>query len=139
MRNLLNKIKFGLSQDMAIDLGTANTLVYVKGKGILLNEPSVVAIVDNKDDVKKEVLAVGVEAKTMVVWRLFTRSFVGFGLSSPPPAAGQGGDRCPWLMLTHRFFPFSNSSSNVQTPHERTRFAGLSWCREKAVTLSATR
>ena len=66
MRNLLNKIKFGLSQDMAIDLGTANTLVYVKGKGILLNEPSVVAIVDSKDDVKKEVLAVGVEAKTMV-------------------------------------------------------------------------
>ena len=34
-----------LSSDMAIDLGTANTLVYVKGKGIVLNEPSVVALI----------------------------------------------------------------------------------------------
>ena len=50
---------------MAIDLGTANTLVYVKGKGIVLNEPSVVAIQDTNDG-KKEVLAVGKEAKTMV-------------------------------------------------------------------------
>ena len=49
------------SQDMAIDLGTANTLVYVKGKGIILNEPSVVAIAtDNKNN--KSVLAVGSEA-----------------------------------------------------------------------------
>ena len=44
------------STDMAIDLGTANTLVYVKGQGIVLNEPSVVAIVDDKG--KKSVLAV---------------------------------------------------------------------------------
>ena len=50
---------------MAIDLGTANTLVYVKGKGILLNEPSVVAIQDTSDG-KKEVLAVGKEAKNMI-------------------------------------------------------------------------
>ena len=50
------KFNFRLSQDMAIDLGTANTLVYVKGKGILLNEPSVVAISDTKDNAKKEVL-----------------------------------------------------------------------------------
>ena len=35
------------SQDMAIDLGTANTLVVLKGKGVVLNEPSVVAVVDN--------------------------------------------------------------------------------------------
>ena len=42
----LNKLSFSWSSDMAIDLGTANTLVYVKGKGILLNEPSVVAIQD---------------------------------------------------------------------------------------------
>ena len=47
--------KFGLdkfsqvwSTDMAIDLGTANTLVFVKGQGIVLNEPSVVAIIDEK-------------------------------------------------------------------------------------------
>ena len=61
----LAKLNINWSSDMAIDLGTANTLVYVKGKGILLNEPSVVAITDNNDG-KKEVLAVGKEAKTMV-------------------------------------------------------------------------
>jgi len=53
-----------LSADMAIDLGTANTLVYVKGRGIVLNEPSVVAIVEAKG--KKQVLAVGEEAKQML-------------------------------------------------------------------------
>jgi rod shape-determining protein MreB len=53
-----------LSADMAIDLGTANTLVYVKGRGIVLNEPSVVAIVNHKG--KKQVLAVGDEAKMML-------------------------------------------------------------------------
>ncbi len=53
-----------LSADMAIDLGTANTLVYVKGRGIVLNEPSVVAIADVKG--KKQVLAVGDEAKQML-------------------------------------------------------------------------
>ena len=58
--------KFSFSQDMAIDLGTTNTLVYVKGKGILLNEPSVVAIADTPEETKKEVLAVGMEAKTMI-------------------------------------------------------------------------
>jgi len=52
------------SADMAIDLGTANTLVYVKGRGIVLNEPSVVAII-NKGG-KKQVLAVGDEAKMML-------------------------------------------------------------------------
>ena len=41
--NILNKIYDVFSRDMAIDLGTANTLVYVKGEGIVLNEPSVVA------------------------------------------------------------------------------------------------
>ena len=59
------KLKINWSSDMAIDLGTANTLVYVKGRGILLNEPSVVAITDTTEG-KKEVLAVGTEAKTMV-------------------------------------------------------------------------
>lgn len=53
---------FGMSRDMGIDLGTANTLIYVKGKGILLREPSVVAI--NSDT--KKVLAVGDEAKQMI-------------------------------------------------------------------------
>lgn len=53
-----------LSSGMAIDLGTANTLVYVKSEGVALNEPSVVAI--NKNHSKVRVLAVGVEAKKMV-------------------------------------------------------------------------
>ena len=53
-----------LSADMAIDLGTANTLVYVKGRGIVLNEPSVVAIAEHKG--KQQVLAVGEEAKQML-------------------------------------------------------------------------
>ncbi|MBA5849930.1 rod shape-determining protein [Clostridium sp. cel8] len=53
---------FGISRDMGIDLGTANTLIYVKGKGIVLREPSVVAI---NSDVKK-VMAVGNEAKDMI-------------------------------------------------------------------------
>jgi len=53
-----------MSADMAIDLGTANTLVYVKDQGIVLNEPSVVAISMNGG--KKEVLAVGNEAKQML-------------------------------------------------------------------------
>ena len=53
-----------LSADMAIDLGTANTLVYVKGRGIVLNEPSVVAIAEVKG--KQLVLAVGEEAKQML-------------------------------------------------------------------------
>ena len=52
------------SQDMAIDLGTANTLVVLKGQGVVLNEPSVVAIVEHQG--KKTVLAVGDEAKTML-------------------------------------------------------------------------
>ncbi len=61
---LFENIKKIWSQDMAIDLGTANTLVVLKGQGVVLNEPSVVAVVDNKG--KKSVLAVGDEAKTML-------------------------------------------------------------------------
>ena len=61
---LLDKLTKIWSQDMAIDLGTANTLVVLKGQGVVLNEPSVVAVVDNKG--KKSVLAVGDEAKTML-------------------------------------------------------------------------
>lgn len=53
---------FGITKDMGIDLGTANTLVYVKGKGIVLREPSVVAI----NNTTKKPLAVGAEAKRMI-------------------------------------------------------------------------
>ena len=58
------KVSSYFSTDMAIDLGTANTLVFVKDQGIVLNEPSVVAIIEDKG--KKSVLAVGDEAKTML-------------------------------------------------------------------------
>ncbi len=64
MFKMLSKFLNLFSADMAIDLGTANTLVYVKGRGIVLNEPSVVAIATIKG--KKHVLAVGEEAKQMV-------------------------------------------------------------------------
>ncbi|HMR55409.1 MAG TPA: rod shape-determining protein, partial [Candidatus Doudnabacteria bacterium] len=50
------------SQDLGIDLGTANTLVYVKGKGIVINEPSVVAV----NQRTKQILAIGNEAQKMV-------------------------------------------------------------------------
>ena len=48
MFKLINKLTKYWSTDMAIDLGTANTLVFVKGEGIVLNEPSVVAIIEDK-------------------------------------------------------------------------------------------
>jgi rod shape-determining protein MreB len=54
-----------VSRDMAIDLGTANTLVYVPGRGIVLDEPSVVAVTQARDGERK-VIAVGREAKTML-------------------------------------------------------------------------
>src|SRR3990167_6328917 len=59
---LLNTILGYVSSDMGIDLGTANTLVYVKGQGIVLREPSVVAIDTDTGEIK----AVGAEAKRMV-------------------------------------------------------------------------
>jgi rod shape-determining protein MreB len=61
---MLSSLLGMLSNDLAIDLGTANTLVYVRGKGILLNEPSVVALVDQKGT--KVPYAFGVQAKMML-------------------------------------------------------------------------
>ncbi|MCU0933346.1 MAG: rod shape-determining protein, partial [Thiobacillaceae bacterium] len=54
------------STDLAIDLGTANTLIYVRGRGIVLNEPSVVAIRQEGLTGKKTIQAVGIEAKQML-------------------------------------------------------------------------
>ena len=56
-----NAFRF-LGRDMAVDLGTANTLAYVRGRGVVLNEPSVVAI----NTKTNQVLAVGSEAKAMI-------------------------------------------------------------------------
>ncbi len=62
---ILKNFFSSFSNDLAIDLGTANTLVFLKGKGIVLNEPSVVAIrTDNRS--KNKILAVGNEAKEML-------------------------------------------------------------------------
>ncbi|MCX5770241.1 MAG: rod shape-determining protein, partial [Candidatus Hydrogenedentes bacterium] len=62
MFNILRFLPSLFSHDMGIDLGTANTLVYVRGQGIVLSEPSVVAI--NRDT--QRVRAVGNEAKNMI-------------------------------------------------------------------------
>ncbi len=61
----LDKLIGLFSNDMAIDLGTANTIVSVKGKGIIINEPSVVAVQSDKHG-KDRILAVGQEAKQMI-------------------------------------------------------------------------
>jgi len=62
---VLNKLIGLFSNDMAIDLGTANTIVSVKGKGIIINEPSVVAVQNDKYG-RDKILAVGQEAKQMI-------------------------------------------------------------------------
>ncbi|MCH8048998.1 rod shape-determining protein, partial [Patescibacteria group bacterium] len=62
MKKLLRKILSYLGQDIAIDLGTANSLVYVQDRGIVIQEPSVVAI----NQKTGQVLAIGAEAKQMV-------------------------------------------------------------------------
>ena len=65
MNNPFKSVKNYFTSDMAIDLGTANTLVYVRNQGIVIREPSVVAIKrDSKGNNK--VLAVGTEAKIML-------------------------------------------------------------------------
>lgn len=61
---MFNQILGYFSNDLAIDLGTASTLIYMKGKGIVINEPSVVAV--KKDGRGRRVLAVGREAKAML-------------------------------------------------------------------------
>ena len=59
---MINAVLGRFSRDMGIDLGTANTLVYVKGKGVVLQEPTVVAL----DRDTSEIIAVGKEAEQMV-------------------------------------------------------------------------
>src|SRR5262249_15020672 len=61
---MLSRVIGLFSADMGIDLGTANTLVYVKGRGIVLNEPSVVAL--PTQSAKRQVRAVGEKAKQML-------------------------------------------------------------------------
>ncbi len=64
---MMRKFRGWLSHDVSIDLGTANTLIHIQGQGIVLNEPSVVAIKHSKTNKdKSEVIAVGLEAKKML-------------------------------------------------------------------------
>ncbi len=64
---MLKKLRGLFSNDLSIDLGTANTLIYVRGKGIVLNEPSVVAVRKGRDNSgHKSIAAVGSEAKRML-------------------------------------------------------------------------
>ena len=59
---MLKRFLQNFSNDIGIDLGTANTLVYVRGRGIVINEPSVVAL----NTKTNRVVAVGIEAKNMM-------------------------------------------------------------------------
>lgn len=63
---MFNKIRGMFSNDLSIDLGTANTLIYIPGQGIVLNEPSVVAIKEDKLRGSKMIAAVGTDAKLML-------------------------------------------------------------------------
>ncbi len=63
---MFKSIRGLFSNDLSIDLGTANTLIYLRGQGIVLNEPSVVAIRQDRDGGPKSIAAVGIEAKNMV-------------------------------------------------------------------------
>lgn len=63
---MFKKLRGIFSNDLSIDLGTANTLIYVRGQGIVLNEPSVVAIRQDEGGAQKTVVAVGEEAKRML-------------------------------------------------------------------------
>lgn len=63
---MFKKLRGMFSNDLSIDLGTANTLIYVKDQGIVLNEPSVVAIRQDKSGGSKSVAAVGTAAKQML-------------------------------------------------------------------------
>ena len=63
---MFKKLRGLFSNDLSIDLGTANTLIYVKDQGIVLNEPSVVAIREERAGAPKSVAAVGSDAKKML-------------------------------------------------------------------------
>uniref|UniRef100_UPI000AC0F075 rod shape-determining protein n=1 Tax=Methylogaea oryzae TaxID=1295382 RepID=UPI000AC0F075 len=63
---MLRRLRGLFSNDLSIDLGTANTLIYMRGQGIVLNEPSVVAIREDRSRGAKTIAAVGADAKLML-------------------------------------------------------------------------
>src|SRR5712671_532254 len=80
---MLNRLRGHFSNDLSIDLGTANTLIYIKSRGIVLNEPSVVAVQNEPGRSGKVVVAVGVEAKKMLQY--FINKVHGNRFFSPSP------------------------------------------------------
>lgn len=63
---MFKRIRGLFSNDLSIDLGTANTLIYIPGQGVVLNEPSVVAIKEDKVRGSKSIAAIGADAKKML-------------------------------------------------------------------------
>src|ERR1700688_4842392 len=63
---MFKRLRGYFSNDLSIDLGTANTLIYVRERGIVLNEPSVVAVQDEPTRGGKIIVAVGIETKNML-------------------------------------------------------------------------
>ena len=63
---MFKRLRGYFSSDLSIDLGTANTLIYVRDRGIVLNEPSVVAVQDDYSRGGKVIVAVGADAKMML-------------------------------------------------------------------------
>ena len=102
---LFKRIRGIFSNDLSIDLGTANTLIYIPGQGIVLNEPSVVAIKEDKVRGAKTIAAVGADAKRMLD-----------GLPAPNPGWTEAalqhaldkaskGELVPWLKYTDKPLP----------------------------------
>ena len=89
---IFKKLIEGFSADIAMDLGTANTLIYIKGKGILLNEPSIVAISSNGEKIE----AVGLEAKKM-----FGRTHAGIQTIRPMKDGVIADFKITQLMITY--------------------------------------
>jgi rod shape-determining protein MreB len=63
---MLNRVLGIFSNDLSVDLGTANTLIYMRGKGVVLNEPSVIAIRQDRNGSVCRIEAIGTEAKRML-------------------------------------------------------------------------
>jgi rod shape-determining protein MreB len=79
------------SNDLAIDLGTANTLVYVKGEGLICSEPSVVAVAKDASGRAERVLAVGHEAKQMLGATRRSRCWAARPVGSGPSVPSRTG------------------------------------------------